>query len=132
MAVTRRIDDFLKQRPASFKIWLRGVVLQQLIDFRRAHMDAQKRSVHREVDFSSASSLSIAQTLLTDGPSAQAQKKEEAEMVRVAIDGPRYAGYNSILRQPGPIVKARESLVGRGAGGGLENGRPSAKSLVNL
>ena len=34
---TRRIQDFLKRRPTSFRIWLRRKAFEQLIDQRRHH-----------------------------------------------------------------------------------------------
>ncbi len=52
----------------------------------------------------------------------------------VVIDGPRCDGYNSLLREPGPIVKARGSLVGRvGAPGAAPRmAAGHAKSLLNI
>lgn len=45
---TRRIDDYLTRRPATFRLWLRSTALEQLIDARRHH-HAQKRSPEREI-----------------------------------------------------------------------------------
>jgi RNA polymerase sigma-70 factor (ECF subfamily) len=86
IVVMRRIDDYLRRRPASFKIWLRGEVLQQLIKFRRQHLKAEKRSVYREVELSNVSSLAVARSLLSANPSAQFRKKEAAQRIRAVID----------------------------------------------
>ena len=37
VVASRRIQDFLKRRPTSFRIWLRRKALEQLIDQRRFH-----------------------------------------------------------------------------------------------
>ena len=69
IVVCKRIDDFIQRRPASFRIWLRRKVLEQLIDQRRRHIKAKKRSVYAERAMPNASSIAIARALLTETPS---------------------------------------------------------------
>lgn len=86
LMVSERIDDFLRRRPTSFRIWLRRETLEKLVEVRRGHL-AQKRSVRRDLRLSDASSLSIAQQLLAARPSQVLQRKELAQQVRDAIEG---------------------------------------------
>lgn len=86
LAVTRRIDDFLRRRPCTFRLWLRRKALEQLIDQRRRHVGADKRSVRRETAMTDASSLAIARTLLSETPSFLMRQAEFAEQVRALID----------------------------------------------
>jgi RNA polymerase sigma-70 factor, ECF subfamily len=81
---TRRIDDYLKRRPATFRLWLRGTALEQLIDARRHHR-AQKRSLERDVCISDASSLALASAFAGSGPSDRLLRHEAAEQVREAL-----------------------------------------------
>lgn len=82
-----RIEDFLKRRPTTFKLWLRGEALQQLGAQRRRHVEAACRSVEREHDVANASSLMITQHLLQCPPCQLAEQKELAFRVRQVIEG---------------------------------------------
>ena len=84
MTVINRMEDYLQRRPMSFRIWLRRETIEKLTDIRRKHL-AQKRSIQREVRLSAASSLSIAQQLLTARPSRLLEQRELAQQVRDAI-----------------------------------------------
>lgn len=86
LAILRRMEDYLGRRSVSFKIWLRGEVLRELIRLRRAHVVAQKRSVYREVTLTDVSSLMIARSLLSSGPCARTLRNEKIQRVRDAID----------------------------------------------
>ena len=44
LVANRDIDQFLKSRKISFRLWLRETALQRLIDLRRKHVVAQRRS----------------------------------------------------------------------------------------
>jgi RNA polymerase sigma-70 factor, ECF subfamily len=85
LIVTKRIDDFLRRRPTSFRIWMRRKALEKLVDLRRQHL-AEKRSVRRDVRLSDASSLAIVSQLLTDRPSQAMLRKELAQQIRTAIE----------------------------------------------
>lgn len=84
LVVARRIDDFLRRRPTSFRLWIRRKALEKLVDLRRRHL-AEKRSVKRELRLSDASSLEIARRLIDGRPSEALQRKELADQVRAAI-----------------------------------------------
>ena len=84
LAVSRKIQKFVQERPATFRIWLRSMALERLIDLRRRHL-AQKRSVRREHHLANASSLAIAQHLFDGRPSQALRRKELAEQVREVI-----------------------------------------------
>jgi RNA polymerase sigma factor (sigma-70 family) len=80
--------DFLQRRPCSFRIWIRRKALERLVDQRRRHVDAEKRSVRRERQISN-SSLAIARKLVTDSPSKILRKNELQKQIRNVIDGLR-------------------------------------------
>jgi RNA polymerase sigma-70 factor (ECF subfamily) len=44
----RQLAGYLKDRPLPFYAWLRQIAWQRLIDTHRRHLQAQRRSVHRE------------------------------------------------------------------------------------
>jgi RNA polymerase sigma-70 factor (ECF subfamily) len=89
MVVLRRIDEFVSKRPASFRVWLRSRVIEQLADQHRRHVTAEMRTVRRERQFNDASSMAIARTLLSETPSKMLQRSELAEQVRDLIDSLR-------------------------------------------
>ena len=45
---TRRLDDYLEQRPMPFYPWIRNVTWNRLLDLHRLHLKTAKRSVARE------------------------------------------------------------------------------------
>ena len=85
LVASQRMDDFLARRPTSFRIWLRRKALEQLVDIRRRHLTAAKRSVRREVMLSDRSSLAIARSLFLEAPSQRIRRQEQAERVRAAM-----------------------------------------------
>lgn len=84
IVAVRRIDEFLKQRPTSFRLWLRTKALERLVEARRHHR-AQKRSVEREVSLSSISSLAIAHHVCLSLPSSALQQQELAQAAQQAV-----------------------------------------------
>ena len=85
LVASRRIQDFLKRRPTSFRIWLRRKALERLVEARRRHL-AQKRSIEREVPLSSLSSMAVAQHLSALGPGSALQQKELAQHVSEVLE----------------------------------------------
>ena len=65
LVIANGIDDFIRQRPTSFRIWVRRKTLDELIAQRRRHIGAMKRSVLKEQNVSNVSSLAIARKLMT-------------------------------------------------------------------
>jgi RNA polymerase sigma-70 factor (ECF subfamily) len=86
MAITKGIDNFIKHRGTSFRIWIRRKALDQLIDQRRRHIGAKKRSVLKEQHLSDVSSLAIARKLLSNTPSKIMRQIELRERVYRLIE----------------------------------------------
>lgn len=84
MAVGERIDEFVKNRPMSFRLWVRRKAEDKLVELRRKHL-ARKRSVGREIHLTDASSMLIARGWLHQSPSHIAQQEEQSKRVRQAI-----------------------------------------------
>ncbi|MCS7469619.1 sigma-70 family RNA polymerase sigma factor [Stieleria sp. ICT_E10.1] len=92
LVASRRLDDFLQRRPTSFRIWLRRKALERLVDLRRRHLHAEKRSVRREVTLSDRSSMALARGsmalargMIPRSPSEIASDRETAQQVRIAV-----------------------------------------------
>ncbi|MCA9172170.1 MAG: sigma-70 family RNA polymerase sigma factor, partial [Planctomycetales bacterium] len=85
LEITRRIRDYLAQRPASFRVWARGQVLDRFIDQWRRHVQSGKRSIQREERVND-SSMAIVRTLLTETPSKLLRRQETVDHVRSLID----------------------------------------------
>src|SRR5262249_47300588 len=45
---SRKLPEYVKKRPLPFYPWLRQMAETHLLDLRRRHLDAQKRSVRRD------------------------------------------------------------------------------------
>lgn len=88
LEVAGRIDDYLRRRPMSFRLWLRKTAHQRLLMLHRRHVDAQQRALGREVSLPDRSSIALAEQLLAGGPSPsqQARRREMAGKVREAVE----------------------------------------------
>ena len=93
----RRLDDFLTRRPASFRIWLRRKALERLVDLRRRHLNAERRSARREIMLSDCSSIALAHGLPVESPSRQMTRKEQAQQVRQTVQTLRDADREILL-----------------------------------
>jgi DNA-directed RNA polymerase specialized sigma24 family protein len=60
MELVRRLPDYLEQRPMPFHVWVRRKAYERLLNFRRDHRQARRRSVDREVRWPEQSSLLLA------------------------------------------------------------------------
>lgn len=85
VVASRRIQDFLKRRPTSFRIWLRRKAIEQLVDQRRHHR-RQKRDVANEISIDDPSSMAIAIAFVGDSGSRRMQRLELLKQVRTAMD----------------------------------------------
>ena len=85
LLASQRIDDFLARRPISFRLWLRGTALEQLISLRRRHVVAEKRSVRREAILNNQSSMLLARRLFAGRPSQVLRRQELLDKVRRTI-----------------------------------------------
>lgn len=86
LVITKGIENFIRFRPASFRVWIRRRGLDQLIDQRRRHLGALKRSVFNEQSLSDVSSFAIARKLLSNTPSKILGQVELRERVYGLID----------------------------------------------
>lgn len=68
LEVVRLIQDYLRREPMPFWLWLHRTTYQNLVRLRRAHLDATKRSVEREVAMPDASSILLARKLFAGDP----------------------------------------------------------------
>jgi RNA polymerase sigma-70 factor (ECF subfamily) len=86
MEVVRRMDDYLDRRPMPFHLWLHKTAYEHLLRARRNHLRG-RRSVDREEAWPSQSSLLLAKSLLSTGPSPSraVQARELAERVSRAV-----------------------------------------------
>jgi RNA polymerase sigma-70 factor, ECF subfamily len=89
--VVRRLPDYLRRQPLPFYPWLRQIAWEKLARLRRDHLDAERRSVHREVEpemmLSDESIAQLAKHVAggASSPSRQASRKETRVLVRRAL-----------------------------------------------
>jgi RNA polymerase sigma-70 factor (ECF subfamily) len=98
----RRLDDYLRERPLPFYPWLRQIALERLLDLRRRHLRARKRSVAREepgvLSLPEESAAELASRLIDLGssPSRRLLREELRQRVRAAL-GRLPAGDREVL-----------------------------------
>ncbi len=80
-----RMPAYLRAPTVSFRIWLRQTALEQLINLRRRHVLAQKRTVRHQVRLPDHSSVALAHSLLPRRPSEIFRRAELAQQVRQAV-----------------------------------------------
>ena len=73
MEVARRMSDYLDRRPMPFHLWVRKTAYERLLNLRRDHRQAARRSVEREVGLPERSSLLERVVTLTGAPVATLQ-----------------------------------------------------------
>jgi len=94
---SRKLPDYLRQRPLPFYPWLRQMAETYLVAMRRRHVDAEKRSVRREepgvLALPDESAAELAARLVTSAtsPSQRLQREELRQQVHRALAqlGPR-------------------------------------------
>jgi RNA polymerase sigma-70 factor, ECF subfamily len=88
----RQLDRFLRERPMPFYPWLRQIAWERLVDVRRKHVTARRRSVNREqpleVALSDESTQELIQHVLARGssPSGRLDREEQAQDVKRALE----------------------------------------------
>ena len=87
IAVSKRINDYLRRRPMPFRIWLRRTAYERLLMVRRREVGAERRSVLRELPLPEESSIALRAMMLAadTSPSEVLAKREIVSAVRVAI-----------------------------------------------
>ena len=86
MVISKRIGDFIERRPTTLRLWMRQKLIEQLVDQRRRHAGARKRSVLREQQLSNVSSITIARKLLSRTPSKILRRIELHEQVAKFVE----------------------------------------------
>ena len=83
----RRIEKFLDLGSTPFKVWLRKTAHERLLDIRRRHVGAARRSVERETELADRTALEFAQLLTRSAstPSRLVSKEELVLRVRRAV-----------------------------------------------
>jgi RNA polymerase sigma-70 factor (ECF subfamily) len=87
MELVRRMNDFLAHRPMPFHLWMRKKAYERLLNRRRDHLLAARRTVGREVALPERSSVLLARPLLANSPtpSQVAEARELAERLSRAV-----------------------------------------------
>jgi RNA polymerase sigma-70 factor (ECF subfamily) len=87
----RRLGEYLRQPPLPFYPWLRQIAVDRLLDLRRRHLRAHKRSVAREepgvlaLPDESAAELAARLIDLGSSPSRHLLREELRQRVRAAV-----------------------------------------------
>jgi RNA polymerase sigma-70 factor (ECF subfamily) len=87
LEVARRIDDYLERQPMPFHLWLRKTAYENLLRLRRQNVEAECRTVNREVGLSERSSVLLARKVLGGDktPSQHLIDRELARRVRAGL-----------------------------------------------
>jgi RNA polymerase sigma-70 factor, ECF subfamily len=87
MEAARRLKGYLEGPPVRFRLWLRQIALDRLLNLHRRHVTTARRAVGREQPLPERSSLLLAQLLLASGstPSQQLSRRELAGRLRQAM-----------------------------------------------
>jgi RNA polymerase sigma-70 factor (ECF subfamily) len=87
LEVVRRMPDYLERLPMPFHLWVRKTAYERLLNLRRDHRGAARRSVSREVPLPDHSSLLVAGPLIQAGPtpSQEAEGRELVERIGRAV-----------------------------------------------
>jgi RNA polymerase sigma-70 factor, ECF subfamily len=89
---TRHLDDYLRERPLPFYLWLRRLTWERLVEARRRHIDARRRSVTRErridLPLPDSSAMTLANRLLSSGssPSRRMVREETCRGMLSALE----------------------------------------------
>jgi RNA polymerase sigma-70 factor (ECF subfamily) len=92
MEATRKLPDYLERGGCAFYPWLRRIAWERLAQLHRRHIEAQRRSVKREVRhrmrLPDRSTTLLAKQLAASGTSVRGQlvRKEECLRVRQALE----------------------------------------------
>ena len=87
---SRKLPEYLRDRPLPFYPWLRQIAWDRLVDLHRQHVQAQKRAVCREswrYMLPDKSTMALADRLLASGttPSGQFLRRELCTRMRMAL-----------------------------------------------
>jgi RNA polymerase sigma-70 factor (ECF subfamily) len=120
----RRLDEYLHRPPLPFYPWLRQIALERLLDLRRRHLRARKRSVIREeagvLSLPDESAAELASRLIDLGssPSRHLLREELRERVRAALERLPAADREVLVLRHLEQMPAREVAAVLGVGEG--------------
>ena len=92
MQATRKLPDYLHNRPLPFYPWLRQLAWERLVHLHGQHVTAQKRSVNREgrlqIGLPDESAVQLADHFMASGtsPSDRVIRDEMRQRVRTALE----------------------------------------------
>ena len=80
LEAVRRLHAYLEKRPMPFRLWLRQLAHDRLLNVHRNHATTARRAVSREQRLPERSSLLLAEQLLASGstPSDQVNRRDLA------------------------------------------------------
>lgn len=85
LAASQRLPEYFRRAPYPFYAWLRQIAWDRLHDANRRHIDAERRSVHREDPLGlSSAAIDDLMTETTD-PGGQVLKAEQRERIRALL-----------------------------------------------
>jgi RNA polymerase sigma-70 factor (ECF subfamily) len=120
----RRLEEYLHRPPLPFYPWLRQIALDRLLDLRRRHLRAAKRSVVREepgvlsLPDESAAELAARLIDLGSSPSRHLLHEEQRERVRAALERLPAADREVLVLRHLEQMPAREVAAVLGVGEG--------------
>jgi RNA polymerase sigma-70 factor (ECF subfamily) len=87
---SKRLEDYLRDRPQPFYVWLRGLAAERIIDTHRRHVTAQRRSAtleHKDLDLPDASADQLVRRLFASdtSPSHHLMREERHERLKAAL-----------------------------------------------
>jgi RNA polymerase sigma-70 factor, ECF subfamily len=84
MEAARRLKGYVEGPPVPFRLWLRQIVQDRLLNLHRRHVTTARRAVSREQPLPERSSLLLAQRLLAAGstPSQRVSRREQVLRLR--------------------------------------------------
>ena len=92
LEASKRIEEFAKSPEVPFFLWIRKIVAHKLVNIHRVHLDAECRTVNRELSMQSpvpvANSTCIAEQLLvrSESPSGAAQRAEQRRILEEILN----------------------------------------------
>jgi RNA polymerase sigma-70 factor (ECF subfamily) len=120
----RRLEEYLRRLPLPFYPWLRHIALDRLLDLRRRHLRARKRSVAREdpdvlhLPDESAAELAARLIDLGSSPSRHLLREELRQRVRAALGRLSAADREVLVLRHLEQMPAREVAAVLGVGEG--------------
>jgi RNA polymerase sigma-70 factor (ECF subfamily) len=87
MEAARRLKGYLEGPPVPFRLWLRQIAQDRLLNMHRRHVTTARRALGREQALPERSSLLLAHQLLASGstPSQQLSRRELVRRLRQAM-----------------------------------------------